>query len=279
MATETLAPPRHETPLDEAFARVREVNSYLKVWVGEQDNLEHWPLASLCDPACPLLDEHLAIMAREYKTEDPDVLVRFYFNGVAYTLASAAVGAFAVHRRIPKLDLASLSLTIGTWGGPDSIVLGDGRFHCLPDDPAAEHADALPVENRDALRDLLREGLTALYAPMIAALRQRGRVGSRALWIAAAETCAGVLVDTLPKDATAEIAEDEVRALIGHAGATLRAKPEVASVHAGEKSGLVVLGSDCCCNFKIAGETYCSSCPHRSREERLAALQAWIAQR
>ena len=132
---------------------MREVNSYLQVRVGEQDNLEHWPLTSLCDPACPLLDEHLAIMAREYKTEDPEVLVRFYFNGVAYTLASVAVGAFMVDRRVPHLDLASLSLTIGSWGGPDSIVLSDTRFHCLPDDPAADHADALPVEDREALRD------------------------------------------------------------------------------------------------------------------------------
>lgn len=279
MAAETLAPPRPETPLEQTFARVRELNAYLQVRLGAPDDLESWSLPSLCDPASPALDEHLAIMAREYKTANPEVLVRFYFNGLAYTQGSAAVGAFIVDRRVPHLDLASLSLTIGSWGGPDSIILGDTRFHCLADDPAADHADVSPVADREALRDHLREGLIAAYAPMIAALRRRGRVGARALWIAAAETCAAVLVDALPRGATELEARAEVQALIGHAGSPLRAKPEVMMVHAGDKRGLVMLGSDCCCNFKIDGATYCNSCPHRPREERLAALRSWIAER
>jgi hypothetical protein len=279
MTTETIALPRVETPLAQTFARVREVNAYLQVHLGTPEDREHWPLASLCDPASPALAEHLAIMAREYTTGHPEVLVRFYFNGVAYTLASAAVGAFMVDRRVPNLDLASLSLTVGSWGGPDSLILGDTRFHCLADDPAADHADAIPVANHDALRDHLREGLIAAYAPVIATLRQRGRVGARALWIAAAETCAGVLVDALPQDTSELAAQTEVRALISQAGSTLRAKPEVIALRAGEKRGLVALGNDCCCNFRIAGETYCNSCPHRPRAERIAALQAWIAER
>lgn len=279
MATETIAPPSHETPLAQTFARVREVNAYLQVHLAAPDDRETWPLQSLCEPTSPALDEHLEIMAREYKTDNPDVLVRFYFNGVAYTLASAAVGSFTIEQRVPYLDFASLRLSVGSWGGPDSIVLGDTRFYCLPDDPAADHVDALPVADRDALRDFLRGGLVATHAPMIAALRQRGRVGARALWIAAAETCAGVLVDALPRETPESDAQAEVQALIGHADSMLRAKPEVIALQAGEKRGLVTLGNDCCCNFKISGEAYCNSCPHRPREERIAALRAWIAER
>lgn len=132
MATETLAPPLPETPLAQTFARVREVNTYLQVHLGAQATLDHWPLQSLCDAALPALGEHLAIVAREYKTDNPDVLARFSFNGFAATLASAAVGAFMVAQRVPLLNAATLSLTIGSWGGPESIVLGDARFHCLP---------------------------------------------------------------------------------------------------------------------------------------------------
>jgi hypothetical protein len=40
-----------------------------------------------------------------------------------------------------------------------------------------------------------------------------------------------------------------------------------------------MLGSDCCANFKIPGETYCSTCPHRPRQERIEALQSWLAER
>ena len=279
MAAETLALPSLETPLAQTFARVREVNSYLQVHLSAPEDRESWPLPSLCAPASPALGEHLAIMAREYKTDNPDVLVRFYFSGIAYALASAAVGAFMVARRVPNLDLTALSLTVGSWGGPDAIVLGDGVFHCLADDPAAGDANARPVADLDTLRDLLREGLIAIYAPLIDTLRQRGRVGARALWIAAAETCASVLVDALPRDTPELEAQAEVQALIGQASSTLRARPEVFAVQVGDKSGLIVLGHDCCRNFKIAGEAYCNSCPHRPREERVAALEAWIADR
>lgn len=70
-----------------------------------------------------------------------------------------------------------------------------------------------------------------------------------------------------------------MRALIGQPCSTLRAKPEVLAIDGGDNHGIVTLGSDCRGNFKIPGESYLGSCPHRPRAERLAALQTWIAER
>jgi hypothetical protein len=271
--------PRVETPLAETYARVRERNPYPRVEIGAHDTHHGWLLPALFDPAHHMLDEHLAIMAREYKTSDLDVLVRFYFGGFTYALASAMVGPFVVDQRVPAVSPDALGFASGAWGAPEALILPHSRFDSLPDDPAAGHDDTVPVADRRALRDLLRGGLIAACEPLIAALRQRARIGARALWIAAAETCAGVLVDALPMGTPELAAQEEVRALIGDPGFALRARPEIIMIAGDGGSGLAMLGSDCCCNFKLAGERYCDTCPHRSREERLAALAAWIAER
>ena len=125
----------------------------------------------------------------------------------------------------------------------------------------------------------MRAGLTSVCEPLIATLRQRARIGPRALWIAAAETCASVLVDALSPGTPVKTARDDVQALIGNPDSLLRAKPEIILIDAGEQCGLGLLGNDCCSNFKLAGESYSSTCPHRPRQERLAALQTWLAER
>jgi hypothetical protein len=236
-------------------------------------------LPALFDPTHQMLDKHLAVMAGQYQTDDREVLARFYFGGFTYALASAMVGSFMVDRRVPAAEPDALGFACGTWGAPEALILPHSRFYCLPNDPAAGGGDAVLVADRRVLRDLLREALIAVCGPLIAALRQRARIGARALWIAAAETCAGVLVDALPLGTPESAAQEEVQALIGDPGFALRARPEIITIAGDGGSGLGVLGSDCCCNFKIPGERYCNTCPHRSREERLAALTAWIAER
>lgn len=273
------APTRLDAPLGRTYERVRRVNPYLRVHLGAYDERPVWSLPDLLDPDLIVLDDHLAIMARQYESNDLEVLVRFYFGGFAYYLASATVGPFILDRRVPVLDPSSLRFSLSEWGSPEIIILPDARFYCLPDDPASGHSDAELVADRHALRDLLRSSLIAIFAPVIAVLRRRARIGARALWISAAETCANVLVDILPAATAADVAREEVQALIGEPQALLRAKPEIVMIPRGDGSALATLGSDCCFNFKLAGASYCGVCPHRPREERLAALEASFAER
>jgi hypothetical protein len=273
------APLRLDAPLGQTYERVRRVNPYLRVHLGSYVEGPVWTLPDLLDPDRLVLDDHLAIMARQYKSDDMEVLVRFYFGGLAYYLANATAGPFIVDRRVPVLNQSSLGFSLSEWEAPEFIVLPDSRFHCLPDDPAADHGDADLIADRHALRRLLRSSLVSVLEPVIAALRRRARIGARALWISAAETCAAVLVDALPAATAADVAREEVRALIGEAQVLLRAKPEIVMVASGDVSALATLGSDCCCNFKLAGASYCGVCPHRPRQERLATLEASLAER
>lgn len=274
-------PTPEDTPLVQTIMRLRQQNHYLQVYLGAPDAyaLLVWTVPMLCDPELGVIDDHFAIMVEKYKMDVPEVLVRFYFGGFTYVVASVMVAAYALERRVPILDPDTLGVTLGEWGTPEAAVLPNTRFWCLPEDPDADHADAHPVAGEQALRDRLRESFIQLCEPLIAVMRRRGRIGARALWIAAAERCAGTIVDALPLDSSLIPAQDDVQALVGIPGSPLRANPEIVLLQAGEHHGLVMLGSDCCANFKIPDETYCGGCPHRPRQDRLAVLRDWIQER
>lgn len=271
----------HETPLAQTYGRVRLGNPWLQVYSGEHPAGVVCPLSAWLDTDSLVPDEQLALMAGHYHTEDRDILVRFSFSSFVYALASAAVGAFAIDRRVPVLDLApaDLRVRVGRSGVVDAFVFPDTRFWRLPDDPDANHPDAVPVADEQELRDRLRDGLVHACAPLIAALRSRARIGARALWISAAETCASILIDSLPPGTAASEAQAAADQLIGSAGSPLRARPEIIMLTSGGQQQVGLLGSDCCTNFKIPGEAYCSTCPHRPRHERIEAMQSWLAER
>ncbi|MFT4039064.1 MAG: hypothetical protein QM692_12840 [Thermomicrobiales bacterium] len=262
-------------PLMQTFARVRAGNPWLQVHIEAPRNCPVCDLAALLDDDSLIRDEQFALMPKHYGTDDPDILARFYFGSFCYMLASATVSAFAVDRRAPVLHPERLRVALGSTGRPEALVLPDAAFWCLPDDPAAGHPDARVIADEATLRALLLDRLSEMFALMIAVTRRRARVGARALWISAAETCASTLVDGLPPEVTQEQAQAAVQTLIGTPGVPLRAKPEVITLHAAGRPRLMLLGDDCCTNFKIPGETYCESCPHLPREQRIASLQTW----
>lgn len=264
-----------EAPLLQTYARVRAGNPWLQVHIDAPGSGPVCDLAALMADDSLIRDEQFALMPTHYGTTDPDILTRFYFGSFSYMLASATVSALAVDRRSPVLRPENLRVALGSTGRPEALVLPDTAFWCLPDDPDAAHPDACVVADESTLRALLLERLGQIFAPMIAIMRRHARVGARALWISAAETCASVLVDGLTPGTTQEQAYEAVRTLIGAPGAPLRAKPEVITLHAAGRPRLMLLGDDCCTNFKIPGETYCESCPHLPREARIASLQTW----
>lgn len=265
-------------PLAQTFARVRARNPYLRVQVGELDGQVTAPLRALVAQESPEREAHFAIMTAQYKTNDAEVLVRAYVGCLVYAVASAAVAAYVVDQRLPVLDLPELRVVMGEWGTAEALVLPGTRFWCLPEDPAATHPDAVPLADTLALRALLHERLLQLCTPLIAAMRPRARIGARALWMSVAETCASILVDALPAGTSEAGAEVAVQELVGGASELLRARPEVIMLRSGDAQRLALLGRDCCVNFRIPGESYCTTCPHRPRQERIDALLAWFAE-
>jgi hypothetical protein len=156
------------------------------------------------------------------------------------------------------------------------LILSREQFFCLPGDAAADHPDAQAVEDEDELRIQLRVQLVSAYQPLIAALRQRARLGERALWIAAAETCASSLIEALPSGTSAPAAREILLALLGDSTSPLRADPEIISATGDDRAPLGLLGHDCCAMFRLPNQPYCTTCPHLPHDQRVAALRAWL---
>ena len=264
------------SPLAQTLARLRLATPYLRVHLGDPGEVGGFSLAAILDATPPLLDRHLAAMARHYQTDEREVLARFYLSGFSFHLAHFAVGAFVREQRVPLLEPASLGLTCNTIGFPTSLILTREQFFCLPGDEAAHHPAARSMADDAALRARLRAQLVHACQPLIAALCQRARLGERALWIAVAETCAGALVAALPAGTAAGVARTRIDTFLGDPTSPLRANPEVISASGDDCSALGVLGSDCCAMFRLPGQPYCATCPHLPYEQRVSALKGWL---
>lgn len=267
---------RSPSPLARTLAQLRLANPYLRVYLGEPGEVGGSSLPAILNGDSPLLDVHLAAMARHYQTDEREVLARFYLSGFSFHLAHFAVGSFVQAQRVPVLEPASLGLTCNTIGFPTALILSLERFFCLPGDEAAHPPAAVPVADKDALRVQIRAQLVIAYQPLVAALRQRARLGERALWIAAAETCAGALIAALPPGMSVAAARIAVDAFLGDSVSPLRANPEIVSATDDGQSPLGLLGHDCCAIFRLPNQPYCTTCPHLPHAARVAALQAWL---
>lgn len=267
---------RSPSPLARTLAQLRLANPYLRVHLDDPGEVSGSSLPAILNGNSPLLDVHLAAMARHYQTDEREVLARFFLSGFSFHLAHFAIGSFMRAQRVPVLEPASLGLTCNTIGFPTALTLCGERFFCLPGDNANHHPAAIPVADEAALRDHLRAQLTMAYQPLIAALRQRARLGERALWIAVAETCPGALIAALPRGGSAELARVEMQALLGNATSPLRANPEIISATDDDLSPLGLLGHDCCAMFRLPKQPYCTTCSHLPHAARVAALRAWL---
>ena len=261
------------SPLAQTLARLRLANPYLRAHLGSLDKAGGFSLGTIHDATQPLLDTHLGAMAAHYQTDEREVLARFYLSGLSFHLAHFAVGAFVREQRVPVLEPAAMGLVCNAMGFPTALTLAGERFACLPGDHAAAHPHALPVTDLEELRNQLHAELVRAFQPLVTALRQRARLGDRALWIAAAEACASALVEALPPGTAVETARAELAALLGAQHSPLRASPEVIGV----VGTLGILGTDCCAMFRLPHQPYCATCPHLPHDARLASLQAWLA--
>lgn len=258
------------------LAQLRLANPYLMVHLGDPGEVGGDSLSAILSGDPLLLDVHLAAMAGHYQTDEREVLARFYLSGFSFHLAHFAVGSFVRAQRVPVLEPASLGLTCNTIGFPTVLTLSQERFFCLPGDDAARHPAALPVADEGALRSELRGQLTMAYQPLITALRLRARLGERALWIAAAETCAGAMIAALPPGISVSAARVALDAFLEDPTSPLRAHPEIVSATDDGRSPLGLLGHDCCAMFRLPNQPYCTTCPHLPYEDRVLALRRWL---
>lgn len=113
---------------------------------------------------------------------------------------AAAINAYLAEHRVPDLspDNVALRLMTYTWHAGDAsgqaeridVRFLSGRFAALPDDPDANHSDAVILPDTNALREWLRSALEAHVTPLIESIYSATRLGHHAQWCLVADACA-----------------------------------------------------------------------------------------
>lgn len=176
---------------------------------------------------------------------------------------------FHHERRVPSLRPEHLEFRMARpRPHPDSIVLLDSRFACLPDDPAAGTADAFVVADERALATVLRGRFVAHASRFVAAFGPTVRFGRHTLWAAATDAldnamwlagryggdeAAGVL------DAALLLPEREAPLT---SCSTLRAVPDERGATTWTRRR-----ESCCFHYLIeSGQGVCDTCPRIRRK-------------
>ena len=238
-----------------------------------------------------LLDEALALQAANYPNMEPRTRASYLIGEMGWYIPAAAVMAYFAEQRVPDLALENVALRITTFKWQEGEYSGEskrldvrflsGRFAALPDDPDADHPDAIIVRDETVLREWLRTSVEAHFAPMIERLFTKTRLGRQAQWNLVADSCAALFLGA------GDLLCDEPRAQ-GEGLAFVKAPN---SPMKNLKTGYVTLEFEghCetfrarggCCRYYTVSDTAekCSTCVLNKPEERDQHLLEYMARK
>jgi hypothetical protein len=192
-STASMAAPKVES-MAASMARLDQVQSWLHLRYqlpADQDERTWWQCSTvLAGPAhFDKWGAELAGWLRASYGEAPDRAVAGYLLSWYLSVPGLLAGLlFHRERRVPTLRPEDLAFRLGEQRPhPDGVALLDGRFACLPDDPAAGSAEATVVADENALAALLRARFAGHAARFVAAFQPGVRFGRRTLWAAATD--------------------------------------------------------------------------------------------
>lgn len=166
-------------PLNETLREANQNEHWLPLALTDIDARQS--LAALVGDDQPILDR-AAVFGNNLGADDPWVGPTLLFEKLVDLIALALIGPYAVGRRVPLAAIEAIQPLFADDGRPEALRLLPGPFACLPDDEAAQHALARPLDTAEALLSCLRERLVALSAPLVQSLARPARRGERTQW-------------------------------------------------------------------------------------------------
>lgn len=268
-------------PLAHSFARAQTLSDYLKVSYGAPPD-GNWIRADSVFVDSQRFAGLKQSVQQRLSTRSANIVASSLLQSYQWQVLASAVACYLFERRVPDLDAASVCLHYNDEGEADAVIFTGGRFVALPDDPAAGHPDALVVADIQSLRHALRAGIEAHLGQTIEQLCARLGSKPRGLWLNVADSCAGTLTWLIQQqDEAAGVARiaAEVDALIRAPGSPLNTKQlALIEITLHEHTQVFLDRASCCYWYKTEGGEYCSTCPHRTPEDRNEQLLKYMAQ-
>ncbi|MDQ4102251.1 MAG: (2Fe-2S)-binding protein [Actinomycetota bacterium] len=192
-----------------------------------------------------------------------------------YLVIPTYLGAVLFHsaRRVPSLAPQQLGFRLDPSAERElqEVALRPGRFWCLPDDPDAEHPDAIPVPDEAALGAVLRREVIAHATRFLAVYDPQVRFGRRTQWATVTDVLdSGLLLAGRSFGSPQAGAADARLVLAG--GEKPLTSPSTICVVTDERGRThwTRRRGSCCFLYALPGiERPCASCPRVSEAERV----------
>jgi len=274
--------PTSEHPLARSFQRAQTLSPYLKVFYGAPAD-DGWHAANSVFAAD---GEQFAALKQavqqRLRTRAANIVASSLLQSYQWPLVASAVACYLLDRRVPDLSAAAVHLRYNDEGEAEAIAFAGGSFLALPDDPAAGHPDAVVVADRQTLRSALRLAIEAHLGQTIEQLCTRLGSKPRGLWLNVADSCAGTLTWLMQEQdraiGAAQI-EAEVDAFVRAPGSPLNTRRlGLLELTFHEHKQVFLDRASCCYWYKTEGGEYCTTCPHRTPEDRNERLLRYMAE-
>ncbi len=280
----------NQHPLQVTFARIQQLNPYVGARLEIPITVDWLTPAELFAPPATHLTALIQATQKRLQTTAVNKIGGALIQEYQWPLIASAVACFLVDRRVPALDPYHVRLHLPLTEQeeaeeaehPPRVAYLSGRFAALPDDPVAEHPDALIVPNRNALRDYLRNELEAHFGWVIERLSAAVGCNQRGLWLYVTDRVAGTLswlMQEQYKQACLSCINREANGLIRVVDSPLYNKKVGYFELTDQAQRQVYLDRVTCCFwYKTDGGDYCTTCPHRTKEDRNERLLKYMAE-
>jgi hypothetical protein len=275
-------------PLHQTLTKASQLSEYIKAGLGNGSEAEWLTPDALLAPQSPHLAVLIRTTQRRLRTEAANMIGGSLIQEYQWPLIATAIACFLIDRRVPDLRPENIQLRLpveeqeGEEDHRERITYRTGRFAALPDDPAANHPDATIVADLDALREQLRIGIETHMGWVIGQLHAQTRANARGLWLFVADRCAGTLswlMQEQDKSVSLCCIEPEVDALIRVSGSPLQNKKVgFFELTYKDKTHVYLDRATCCYWYKTEGGDYCTTCPHRAKDDRNERLLKYMAE-
>ena len=267
-------------PLARSVAAVDRAVDWLSFRLTDFPGVEWTSCAqALADPACfTRWHTSLAAVLAEQHTGVPEEVPERTTAGYVlqrYLGVPSYLGAMLFHsaRRVPSLQPRQLAFRLEL-GQVQEVALRPGRFWCLPDDPDADHPDAITVPDVAALAAELRREVVSHAARFLRVYGPLVRFGRRTLWAAVTDMLdvslllAGRAFGSLRAGAAdARLVLPERLEPLTSASTICTVIDEHGRTHWTRRRG------SCCFYYALAGvQKPCATCPRADDAERARLL-------
>jgi hypothetical protein len=166
-------------------------------------------------------------------------------------------------RRLPDLSAGNVLVDDSAGARIERFSLRSLRFFCLPDDPSADHPDAMVVDTADTLRERFHALYTrAWLADFIAALERLSPLNEKALWGMVASGWASSAGHLAAATGDPERAIADVDELLAGEPRTRRSTLAFYIDDRGAEATVRHWRGVCCLTYRLAGNEMCEGeCP------------------